>query len=177
VHHALRAFGEDRLQELKKLDLGLNHLSNGHGVISGAQHVTLLDLLFFEVADLELNIITSSTILNLLLLVISDAKHLARCAAWLKAKLITKANSTLLDLSEDDTARAILHLIEDGDTKRCLVMAWRDFKVIENAEESGALVPAADTVGNWLEDVGTGQAGDGHPEDVILSVAALEKEG
>lgn len=82
----------------------------------------------------------------------------------------------MLNLTKDDGAVAVLHFIEDGDSERCLSVSDLNIDVIKDLEEGGTVVPAASFVLNGFGDVGAGEAGDRHPEEIVGSVAAFGKE-
>lgn len=132
VHHARRALGEDGLEKLKKINLGFDDLSNGHCRVSWAEAVTLENLLFFEIADLDLDIVAGATIGHLLLLVVYNVKYLAGEVAGCNAEAVTKTNSSLLNLSEDDGASSFLHFVENGNSEWCLGISQSDWHIIEN---------------------------------------------
>lgn len=136
-----------------------------------------MDLLFLKVADLELDVIARTAVLNRLLLVVGDAKDLAWHAARLQAQLVSEADGTLLNLTENDAARSILHLVENWDAKRSLCIAVLCRQTIEDVDECGAIIPAANVGADGVDDVSTSQTRDRHPEEVVLRVAALEEEG
>ena len=82
----------------------------------------------------------------------------------------------MLYFTEDDHAIAILHLVEHGDSDGGYSISGSDWHVIEDLQESGALVPTADIAGDWVNDVVTGQTRDRYPEDIVLSIAASLQE-
>lgn len=143
VHHALGSLREDRLEEIEKVDLGLDDLRDWHRHISWAKTVTLEDLLLLEVADLDLDVVTRTGIRNLLLLVIDDIENLAGVVAWSDSKFITEAHSTLLNLSEDDRSVAIFHFVEDGNSEWGLSISLLNWHIIEDLEECWAIIPTA----------------------------------
>ena len=65
-----------------QLELALQDLRNWHLVVSRADNVTLLNLIFLEVTDLELHIVTSTSVWHLLLLVVDNIENLAREVVW-----------------------------------------------------------------------------------------------
>jgi len=78
VHHALGALGEDGLEKVEELELALENIGDSHRVVSGAEAVTLENLVLFEVGDLELQVVARTAVGNLLLLVVDDVQNLAR---------------------------------------------------------------------------------------------------
>ena len=168
MHHALGALGEDGPLEFEKLELALEYFGCHHGSVSGAEHVTLENLILVQVADLELHVVAGASVGDLLLLVVDDVEDLAGEVPGRECETIAETNSTLLHLAEDDRTVRVLHLVEDGDAEgRLSISVLADGHIIEDVEEGGPRVPAAHRIVDWLNDVLTSESGDGHPEEVI----------
>ena len=176
VHHALGALGEDRALELQQLDLRLEHHRALHGVVTGAEHITLENFILVQIANLQLHIVTWSAIGHLLLLVVHDVQYLAWQVSWGKGQAITKAHGALFDFTEDDRTVAVLHLVQDGDAERCICVPLLHGHIIEDVEKGRPRVPIANRAVDRLDNVLTSQSGNGHPEEVIGGVAALLQE-
>lgn len=77
MDHALGATGENRLDELEQLKLGLQDLGDRHELIPWAKAITALNLIFLQVADANDDIVVGATEGHLLCLVILDVQDLA----------------------------------------------------------------------------------------------------
>jgi len=158
VHHARRALGENGLEKLKKVDLSFDDLSNGHCRVSWAKTVTLENLLFFEIADLDLDVVSGATVGYLLLLIVYNVKNLTRETAGSNGEAVTKTNSSLLDLSKNNGTSSFLHFVEYGNSERCFGVSSCDWHIIENFKECWARIPTANTVRDGLSQILTSQS-------------------
>lgn len=113
-------------------------MRDGHGVFPWADDVALEDLFLFQVANLELDVVTWTAIADLLLLVVDDVEDLAGEVRGLDCKSVAKTDCTLLDLAENNSAVALSHFVQDGDAKRSLSIARFDREVVKNLDEGRA---------------------------------------
>ena len=102
MHHGLGALREDRLEQLEELNLSLDDLGGLHGDVSGAEDVTLENLIFIQVANFQLDVVAGARIHHRLLLVVDKTEDLAGEVVGGESQFVAKADRALLDLSKDD---------------------------------------------------------------------------
>jgi len=143
MHGESGSLGENWDTELEELNLSQKDLRTVHVLVSWAQTVSLADLLVLQVRELDLASISWSSELNLLVTEVFNGEDLAWETTWCDSELISKSQSSLLDLSHGDNLTGILHLVQDWETKWSLWVSCLYWEIVEDIKEAWAIVPCA----------------------------------
>jgi hypothetical protein len=93
----------------------------------------------------DLYVLSWSCISHSFFLTVIDVHNLTRLVAGTQQQLVTHSHSALFNFTEDDYT-SILHFIEDGNSQGSFGISLGQLNIIENLDESLAIVPVASSL-------------------------------